>query len=60
MVENFAQPLMDETIALRNFESSTQVALAQGCHDLLSLPHLPTRTYGRKPLVNYFKSRVVT
>jgi len=34
MVENFAQPLMDETIALRNFESSTQVALAQGCHDL--------------------------
>jgi hypothetical protein len=43
MVENLAQPSLDETTELRNFESSTQVALAQGCHSLLSLPHLPTR-----------------
>jgi hypothetical protein len=42
-VENLAQPSLDETTELRNFESSTQVALAQGCHSLLSLPHLPTR-----------------
>jgi hypothetical protein len=36
------------------------VALARGYHDLLSLPHLLARTYGRKPLVDYFQSYVVT
>ncbi len=30
------------------------------CHDLLSLPHLPTKTNGKKPLVDYFQNHVVT
>jgi hypothetical protein len=30
------------------------------CHGLLSLPHLPTRTNGRKQLVNYSQNHVVT
>ncbi len=60
MVENLAQPSLDETIMLRNFRSLIQMALAQGCHCLLSLPHLPTRrTNGREPLVNYSQSHVV-
>ncbi len=61
MVENFAQPSLDETIQLKNYESSIQVALTQVCHDLLSLPHFSTRrTNGRKPLVDYSQSHVVT
>ncbi len=52
---------MDETTELRKFENSTQMALAQGCHDLLSLPHLlAIRTNGRETLVDYFQSCVVT
>ncbi len=61
MVENLAQPSLDETTELINFESSTQVVLAHGCYGLLSLPHLPIRkTNGREPLVDYFQSHVVT
>jgi hypothetical protein len=30
MVENLAQPSLDETVEFRNFESSIQVALAKG------------------------------
>ncbi len=41
IVENLAQLSLDETAKLRNSKSSIQVALAQGCHGLLSLPHLP-------------------
>ncbi len=60
MVENLAQPSLDEIAKLKNLESSTQVALAHGCHNLMSLPHLPpTRTNGREPLVDYFQSHVV-
>ncbi len=48
MVENLAQPSLDEIIEFRNLENSTQVALAQRYHSLMSLPHLPTRrTDGR-------------
>jgi len=48
MVENLAQLSLDETTKFKFFESSTQVALAQGCHSLLSLPHLSAkRTNGR-------------
>jgi hypothetical protein len=48
MVENLAQPSLDEIAKLNFLKSSTQMALAQGCHNLLSLPHLPTkRTNGR-------------
>jgi hypothetical protein len=60
MVENLAQPSFDKIVELRNLKSSTQVALAQGCHNLMSLPHLPTqKTNGRKPLVDYSQSHVV-
>jgi len=55
-----AQFSLDESVELRIFESSTQVALAHGCHGLLSLPHLLTRTNGRDLLTNYFQSHVVT
>jgi hypothetical protein len=48
MVENLAQLSLDETIELRNFESSIEVAFTQGWHGLLSLPHLlGRRTNGR-------------
>jgi hypothetical protein len=48
MVEKLAQPSLDETVEFKNLESSTQVALAQGCHSMMSLRHLPTiRTNGR-------------
>jgi hypothetical protein len=40
MVENLAQLSLDETVEFRNPESSTQMALAQRCHSLMSLPHL--------------------
>jgi hypothetical protein len=60
MVENLAQPSLDETVKLINPEISTQVALAQGCHNLMSLPHvLARKTNGREPLVDYFQSHVV-
>jgi len=60
MVENLAQPSLNETIKLRNSRSSIQLALAHGCHCLLSLPHLPARrTNGREPLVDYSQSHVV-
>jgi hypothetical protein len=42
MVENLAQLSLDETIELRNPKNSTQMALAQRCHSLMSLPHLLT------------------
>jgi hypothetical protein len=35
MVENLAQPSLDETIELKNPKSSIQVALAHGCHSLM-------------------------
>jgi len=38
MVENLAQPSLDETVKFKKFRSSIQMALAQGCHYLLSLP----------------------
>jgi hypothetical protein len=61
MVEKLAQLSLDEIAEFKFFESSTQVALAQRCHGLLSLPHLPTRrTSGKKPLVDYSQSHVVT
>jgi hypothetical protein len=51
---------LDEIIELKISKSSTQVASAQGCHGLLSLPHLfAKRTNGRVPLVNYSQSHVV-
>jgi hypothetical protein len=40
MVENLAQLSLNEIVELKNLESSTQVALAQGCHNLMLLPHL--------------------
>jgi hypothetical protein len=40
MVENLAQLSLDETVELKNFESSIQMALTHGWHGLLSLPHL--------------------
>jgi hypothetical protein len=43
MVENLEQFSLDEVLEFRNLKSSTQVALAEGSHGLLSLPHLPTR-----------------
>jgi hypothetical protein len=61
MVENLAQPSLDEIVKFINFESSTQVASTQGSHSLLSLPHLfVRRTNGREPLMDYFQSHVVT
>jgi hypothetical protein len=36
MVENLAHLSLDEATKLRNFESSTQMALAQGYENLLS------------------------
>jgi len=61
IVENLAQLSLDETTKFRNFKSSIQVASAQGCHGLLSLPHLPARwTNRRKTLVDYSQSHVVT
>jgi hypothetical protein len=60
MVENLEQPSLEETTKFRNLESSTQVALAEGSHGLLSLPHLLTiKTNGRKPLVDYSQIHVV-
>jgi hypothetical protein len=53
MVANMAQPSLDEIAEFKNPESSTQVALAQRCHSLMSLPHLPTRTNGKEPLMDY-------
>ncbi len=48
MVENLVQPSLYEIVELRNPGSSTQEALAQGCHNLMSLPHLPAqKTNGR-------------
>jgi len=53
-VENLAQPSFDEAAKVKNPESSTQVALAHGCHSLMSLSHLPARkTNGKEPLVEY-------
>jgi hypothetical protein len=53
MVENLAQPSLDEIVEFKNYGSSIQLSLTQGYHDLLSLPHLPTRrTNGKKPLVD--------
>jgi hypothetical protein len=61
MVENLAQPSLDEIAKFRNFESSIQMASAHGCYSLLSLPHLHVkRIDGRKPSVNYSQSHVVT
>jgi hypothetical protein len=61
MVENLAQPSLDEIAKFRNFESSIQMASAQGCYSLLSLPHLHVkRIDGREPSVNYSQSHVVT
>jgi hypothetical protein len=61
MVENLGQPSLDETVEFRNLERSTQVALAQGCHILMSLPHLPTqKTNGRKPLVEYSQNHFIS
>jgi hypothetical protein len=52
---------LDEIVKLKNPKSSIQVALTQGCHNLMSLPNLPTRrTNGREPLVDYFQNHVVT
>jgi hypothetical protein len=48
MVKNLAQPSLDEIAKFRYFESSIQVALAQGFHKLLSLPHLPIRRINGK------------
>jgi hypothetical protein len=54
MFENLAQPSFDEATKLKNLESSTQVALAHGCHTLMSLPHmLVRRTNGNESLVEY-------
>jgi hypothetical protein len=54
MVENFAQYSFDEVVKLKNPKNSTQVALAHGCHSLMSLPHLLARkTNGKEPLVEY-------
>jgi hypothetical protein len=48
MVEKLAQPSLDETVEFRNLENSTQVALAHGCHSMMSLRHLLTiSTNGR-------------
>jgi hypothetical protein len=61
IVENLAQPSLDETVELKNLECSTQVTLAQGCHNLMSLPHLLARkTNGREPLMDYSQSHVVS
>ncbi len=61
MVENLEQPSLDEVAKFKNLESSIQVTLAKGFHGLLSLPHLlARRTNGRKPLIDYFQSHVVT
>jgi hypothetical protein len=61
MVENLGQLSLDETIEFRNLERSTQVALAQGCHILMSLPHLPAqKTNGRKPLVEYSQNHFIS
>jgi hypothetical protein len=55
MVENLAQPSFDEVAEFKNLESATQVALAHGCHTLMSLPHmLVKRTNGKEPLVEYY------
>jgi hypothetical protein len=43
MVENLEQFSLDEVVELLNPKSSTQKALTHRCHNLLSLPHLPTR-----------------
>ncbi len=61
MVDNLELPSLDEAIEFKNLENSVQVALAEGFHNLLSLPHLfARRTNGRKPLIDYFQSHVVT
>jgi hypothetical protein len=61
MVEYLEQPSLEEATKFKNLESSTQMALAEGCHGLLSLPHLlAIRTNGRKALVDYSQSHVVT
>jgi hypothetical protein len=60
MVENLAQPSSDGIVELKNLKSSTQVALAHGCHSLMSLPHLlAQRTIGRVPQVDYSQDHVV-
>jgi hypothetical protein len=52
---------MGEILEFRNLESSTQVALAHGCHGMMSLWHLlARRTNGKEPLMDYFQSHVVT
>jgi hypothetical protein len=52
---------LDEIAKFKIYESSTQVASTQGCHGLLSLPHLLTRrTNGREPLADYSQSHNVT
>jgi hypothetical protein len=37
MVENLAQPSLDEIIEFKSFESTIQMALAHGCHSMMSL-----------------------
>jgi hypothetical protein len=59
MVENLERLSLDEDVEFRNPKNSIQEALAHQCHNLMSLPHLPTRrTNGKKPLVDYFQSHV--
>jgi hypothetical protein len=61
MVENLAQPSLDEIIKLKISKSSTQMALTHVYHGLLSLPDmLVRRTNGKEPLANYSQSYVVT
>ncbi len=61
MVENLEQLSLNETIQFKNSKGSIQEALAHHCHNLLSLRHLPSRrTNGRKPLMDYSQSHVVT
>jgi hypothetical protein len=43
---------LDETVELRIFENSTQVASALGCHGV-------RRINGREPLIDYFQNHVV-
>jgi hypothetical protein len=44
MVGNLEHLSLDEVVEFRNLESSLQMALVEGSHGFLSLPHLPTRT----------------
>jgi hypothetical protein len=43
----------NEAIELKNPKSSTQVALAHGCHSLMSCHIHAKRTNGKEPLVEY-------